>query len=108
MVLGYDYSNQKGRRQANVPPSQAMLMTTQTHWSDTEGIARFSMSRATPEAIRRLLVPYCPGGCQGIKQQNDDAKCTRFAGHFDGHRNEAVQYQVHRLMEEVHGFHKSR
>jgi hypothetical protein len=30
--------------------------------------------------------PYCPVGCQGDKQQNDDEKYTYFAGRFDGHR----------------------
>jgi hypothetical protein len=43
-------------------------------------------------SIGRLLAPYCPGGQQGDNQQNNDAKCTHFAGRFDGHRNAAVQY----------------
>jgi hypothetical protein len=58
-------------------------------------------------AIGRLLAPYRPGGRHGDNQQNDDAKCTHFAGHFDGHRDAAVLYRAHRLMEEVRGFHKS-
>jgi hypothetical protein len=41
-----------------------------------------------------LLTPYCPGDCQGDNQQNNNGKCTHFAG-------------VHRPMEEVQGFHKS-
>jgi hypothetical protein len=47
------------------------------------------------------------GGRHGNNQQNGDAKCTLFAGHFDGHRNAAVLYRAHCLMEEVCGFHKS-
>ena len=39
--------------------------------------------------------------------ENNDAKCTHFAGHFDGHCDAAVLYRVHCLMEEVRGFHKS-
>ena len=34
--------------------------------------------------IGQLLAPYCPGGRQGISKQNNDYKCTYFAGHFDG------------------------
>jgi hypothetical protein len=34
-------------------------------------------------------------------------KCTLFAGRFNGHRDAAVLYRTHRLMEEVRGFHKS-
>ncbi len=37
----------------------------------------------------------------------NETKCTHFAGHFDGRGDAAVQYHVHRTMEEVHGFHKS-
>ncbi len=58
-------------------------------------------------AIRSLLNPYRPRGCQGDNQQNNDAKCTLFAGHVGGHRDVAVLYRVHRLMEEVRDFHKS-
>jgi hypothetical protein len=53
-----------------------------------------------------ILTTYRPGCRQGDNQQNNNAKCTQFAGRFDGHRNPAVQYQAHRLMEEVQGFHK--
>ena len=59
-------------------------------------------------AIRRPLAPYCPGSRQDNNLQNDNEQVhTRFAGHFDGHCHcgAAVQYQVHRLMEDkVHGF----
>ncbi len=41
-------------------------------------------------AIGQLLAPYHPGGHQGDNQHNDDATCTHFAGHFDGHRDAAV------------------
>jgi hypothetical protein len=33
--------------------------------------------------IGRLLAPYCPGGCQGNNQQNDNAKYPPFAGHIN-------------------------
>ena len=56
-------------------------------------------------AIGGLLGPYSPGGRHGNNQQNNDAKCTLFAGRFDGHCNAAVLYRAHRLMEEAHGFH---
>ena len=43
--------------------------------------------------IGRLLTLYCPGGLQGDNQeQNNNAQYTCFAGHFDGHRDAAVQY----------------
>ena len=35
------------------------------------------------------------------------SKCTSAAGHFDGHRNEAVHYSPHCPMEEVHSFTRS-
>jgi hypothetical protein len=34
--------------------------------------------------------------------------CTSVAGHFDSHGGATVQCEVHRLMEEVQGFHKSQ
>ena len=58
-------------------------------------------------AIGRLLAPYRPGGHHGDNQQNNDAKCTLFAGHFDGHRDAAVLSRAHCPMEEIRGFHKS-
>jgi len=38
------------RRQANVPPSQVILMVTRRRWSKASSITRCSMSRATLEA----------------------------------------------------------
>jgi hypothetical protein len=46
-------------------------------------------------ATGQLLTPYRPGSRQGDNQQNNDAKYTYFTGHFDGHCDAAVQYQVH-------------
>jgi hypothetical protein len=47
-------------------------------------------------AIGQLFTPYCPGGREGDTQQNDDAKYTKFAGHFDGNHDAVVGYQAHR------------
>ena len=41
-------------------------------------------------AIGRLLAPYRPGSHHGDNQQNDNSKCTHFAGYFDCHYNVAV------------------
>ncbi len=67
------------------------------------------MSRAPLEATGRChrVAPYRPGGRHGNNQQNNDAKCTLFAGLFDGHRDVAVLYRTHRQMVEVCGFHES-
>ena len=35
---------------------------------------------------------------------DDVKKYTTFAGHFDGHGNATVQWGVHRLMEQIHGY----
>ena len=54
MVLGYDYSNQKRWQwRTNLAQLRATLMATRMHWSNTERIVQFSMSRATPEATGR-------------------------------------------------------
>ncbi len=58
-------------------------------------------------AIGRLLAPYRLGGRQGDSKQNIDVICTHFDGRFDGHRDAAVLFPLHRPMEEVCGFHKS-
>ena len=58
-------------------------------------------------AIGQLLAPYRPGGPKGGNQQNNNAKCTHFAGRFDGHRDAPVLYHAHCPMEEVQGFPKS-
>jgi len=67
----------------------------------------FHKSHPLNAAIRQKLAPYRPSGHQGDSKQNEDAKCTHFAGHFDGRRNAAVLFCAHRPMEEVCGFHKS-
>ena len=58
-------------------------------------------------AIGRLLAPYRLGGHQSDSKQNNDVICTHFDDHFNGHRDAAELYRVHRPMEEVQGFHKS-
>ena len=65
------------------------------------------MTRASPVAIGQLLAPYHLGSRQSNNQHNNYAKCTHFAGRFDGHRDAPVLYRAHRPMEEVRGFHKS-
>jgi hypothetical protein len=70
MVLSYDYTKQKRRRQqTNAPPLQAMLMAMRRHWSNSCGIAWWRMSRAISEVTRRhhrattcsVLLPRTPG-----------------------------------------------
>jgi hypothetical protein len=58
-------------------------------------------------AIGQLLALYRLGGRQGNNQHNKNAKCTHFAGRFDGHQDAAVLYRTQRPMEEIRGFHKS-
>jgi hypothetical protein len=78
MVLGYNYSNQKRRWwQTNAPHPPAVSMATAERWSDTDGIARCGMSRATPEATGYRhrgttcsISPQRPPGQQAIKQQS--------------------------------------
>jgi hypothetical protein len=78
MVLGYDYSKQKRRwRQTNAPHPPAVSMATAVRWSDTDGIAQCSMSRATPEATGGWhwattcsVLPQRPPGQQANKQQS--------------------------------------
>jgi hypothetical protein len=70
------------------------------------------MSRATLEATGRrhratTFAPYHLGGRQGNSKQNNNVLCTHFDDHFNGHRDAAELYRVHRPMEEVQGFHKS-
>jgi len=69
------------------------------------------MTRAFIKATKcrhwELLAPYHPGGRQGDSKRNEDAKCTHFAGHFDGRRDAAVLYRTRCPMEEVCGFYKS-
>ncbi len=77
MVLSYDYAKQNRRwRRSNAPPLQTMLMAMVRRWSDTCGIAQWSMSRATPEATGRRhrattcsVWPWRPPGRQQTKQR---------------------------------------
>ena len=55
----------------------AISMATAVHWSNTDGIAQCSMSRATPEATGRChrattcyVLPQRPPGQQANKQQS--------------------------------------
>ena len=41
-------------------------------------------------AIRQLLAPYCSRGRHGNSKQNNNVKCTHFAGHFDGHGSASI------------------
>ena len=50
--------------------------------------------------IGRLLAQYRPGSRQGDNQQNNNSKCTHFAGRFNSHHHAAAQYCTHCLMEE--------
>jgi hypothetical protein len=78
MLLGYDYSNQKRQwRRTNAPRPPAVSMATAVRRSNTDGIARCGMSRATPEATgRRHWATTCsvssqrPPGQQANKQQS--------------------------------------
>ena len=77
MVLSYDYAKRNRRRQrTNAPPLQTILMAMVRRWSNTCGIARCSMSRATLEATgrrhratTRSVSPWRPPGQQQTKQQ---------------------------------------
>ncbi len=54
MIFSYNYGKQKkGRQKTNAPPTRAILMAMQASWSNSDGIAQCSMSRATPEATGR-------------------------------------------------------
>jgi hypothetical protein len=78
MVLGYDYSKQKRWWwQTNVPHLLAVLIATAVYQSDTVGIARCGMSRATPEATGHRhrattcsVLPQRLPGQQAYKQQS--------------------------------------
>ena len=78
MVLGYDYSNQKRRWwQTNAPHPPAVSMATVVRRSNTDGIARCGMSRATLEATERChrvrtrsVLPQRPPGQRENKQQS--------------------------------------
>ncbi len=78
MVLGYNYSNQKRRWWwTNAPHPPAVSMAMAVRRSNTDGIARCSMSRATPEATgcrhwatTCSVLPQWPPGQQANKQQS--------------------------------------
>jgi hypothetical protein len=78
MVLGYDYSKQKRQwGQTNAPHLPALSMATAVRRSDTDSIARCSMSTATQEATGRRhrattcsVSPQQPPGQQTYKQQS--------------------------------------
>ena len=56
-----------------------------------DGVAGPGLHRKPLDAvIGRLLVSYRLGGRQVDNQQNDDATCSHFDGHFDGHGSAAV------------------
>ncbi len=78
MVFGYGYCRwQNWRWRTNAPHPPAVLMATAVHQSNTDGIARCSMSRATPEVIgcrhwvtTCSILPQWPPGQQANKQQS--------------------------------------
>ena len=111
MVLRYNYSNRnRWRRRTNAPLLRAISMAMAVRRCHTKRIAQCSMTRkASPEATgrrhRATTHSVLPIGRQGDNQLNDDATCTQFVGHFNGHCNAAVLYHTHRPMEEVCGFH---
>jgi hypothetical protein len=74
-------------------------------WCASTNAACLGQSRKPLDAaIGRLLSPYCPGSRWGNSKQNNNKKCTNFAGHFDGHGGASVGYRTHPLVEEVQGF----
>jgi len=102
MVLSYDYSSQNRRqRRTNVNPSQAISMAMAVRRCDKQSAlpdAAWPGLHRKPldAAIGQLLAPYCPGGCQGDNQHNNNGACTHFAGSFDGHRDATTTKCHHR------------
>jgi hypothetical protein len=79
MVLGYDYNKQKRRwGQTNAPHLPAVSMAMAVRRSNTNGIAQFGMSMATPEATggcrhratTSSVLPWQPPGQQAYKPQS--------------------------------------
>ncbi len=78
MILGYDYSKQKRWwRQTNAPHPPAVSMATAVRQSNTDGIARCGMPKATPEATgcqhwatTRSVSPQRLPGQHAYKQQS--------------------------------------
>ncbi len=77
MVLSYNYAKQNRRRwRTNAPPLWTILMAMVRLWSNTCGITRCSMSKATPEATGRRhrattpsISPWRLSGRQQTKQR---------------------------------------
>ena len=74
---------------------------------NTEHIAWWIMTRALDSAISWLLALYCPGGRHGDNKQNNDAECTHFAGHFNGHRSAAILYRFMALLKATKRQHRT-
>ena len=53
------------------------------------------------------LLRIAPASARATVKQTTINKYTNKAGRFDGHRDAAVRYRVHRPMEEVQGFTRS-
>ncbi len=78
MVFGYGYCRwQNWWWRTNAPRPPAVLMATAVRRSDTDGIARCGMSRATPDATGRChqantcyVLPQRPPGQQANKHQS--------------------------------------
>ncbi len=78
MLFSYNYCRWQNRQwRMNAPHPPAVLMATAVRWSNTDGIARCSMSRATPEAAGRrhwvttcYVLPQRLPGQQANKQQS--------------------------------------
>jgi hypothetical protein len=66
----------------------------------------YSRSHWTP-APGNYLLCIAPAATRAMGKQTTIKQYTHFAGCFDGHGNEAVQYRVHCLIEEVQGFTRS-
>ena len=83
-----------------------MMCGCDGRWNGGDGSLK-SVFEPLDAAIKQLLAPNRPGGHQGNSKQNNDVKCTHFAGRFDGRGGAPVRYRTHRPMEEVQGFPKS-
>ncbi len=78
MLFSYGYCRWQNQRwQTDAPRPPAVSMTTAVRRSNTDGIARCSTSRATPEATgrcywatTRYVLPQRPPGQQANKQQS--------------------------------------
>jgi hypothetical protein len=103
------YKDKKLTMGIKAPPPLAILIAMAVCRCDNECIAQCNMSRWLHQKpldapVGQLLAPYCPGGYQGCRQKNNNEKMHQLGLHFNGHGYAPVQYPVHHLMEEVHGF----